>query len=239
MNSEISFNPGFARENLKLGAPLIFATLLSGSAEYIDGFIVTSMFDEQTFAVFRYGARELPLAILLANALNVSLLPSFSNRANIKENLENLKSSVTRLLHLLFPLSAILILLSHSVFPLIFNAGFEKSATIFNIYMMLVVSRIIMPQTILNGMKYTKDILIASVFELILNVSISLFLVSLFGINGVAAGTFFAFIFEKMYLHYALKRKLNINLSEYLPVKLWLLYSTVLMLFFIFAELIF
>jgi O-antigen/teichoic acid export membrane protein len=67
--SEIRFSFSFVKAHLKLGMPLVAAALLSGSAQFVDGFIVTSRFDESTFAVFRYGARELPLATLMANAL--------------------------------------------------------------------------------------------------------------------------------------------------------------------------
>jgi O-antigen/teichoic acid export membrane protein len=85
---------------------LILATFLSGSAQFVDGFIVTSYFDEETFAVFRYGARELPLAMLLANALSNAMLPDFAQRENLTQNLRQLKENVSRLMHFLFPLTA-------------------------------------------------------------------------------------------------------------------------------------
>ena len=93
-NSEIFYSKTFVVKHLKLGGPLVAATLLSGSAQFIDGFIVTSKFNEETFAVFRYGARELPLAMLLANALSNAMLPDFAKKENLKENLNKLKKSV-------------------------------------------------------------------------------------------------------------------------------------------------
>ena len=85
-NSETNFSLKFVREHLKLGGPLIVATFLSGSAQFIDGFIVTSKFDESTFAIFRYGARELPLAVLLTNALSNAMLPEFADKENLSKN---------------------------------------------------------------------------------------------------------------------------------------------------------
>ncbi|KAF0236942.1 MAG: hypothetical protein FD181_2358 [Prolixibacteraceae bacterium] len=236
---EITYSGEFVKEHLKLGGPLILSTFLSGSAQFVDGFIVASYFDEETFAVFRYGARELPLAMLLANALSNAMLADFSQKENLEQNLRQLKENVTRLMHFLFPLTAFLLLVSHPVFPVIFNPKFAESATIFNIYLLLIVSRLMLPQTILNGLLITKPIMFAAFLELSINVSLSLILVQYFGIAGIAFATFVAYLFEKMYLSVVVKKKLNISLSEYIPVKIYSVYSISILVIFVFAEYIF
>ena len=236
---EIHFSGTFVKSHLKLGGPLVAATFLSGSAQFIDGFIVTSRFDESTFAVFRYGARELPLAMLLANALSSAMLPEFARREKLQQNLVALKKSVSRLMHFLFPVTALFLLASHPVFPVLFNPRFEESATIFNIYLLLIISRLLMPQTILNGLKLTREIVKASFFELILNVSLSLLFVRYWGIAGIAFATFVAYLFEKIYLILMVKRKLNIRLTDYHPVRYFVIYSLSILVIFIFAEVIF
>ncbi len=235
-NHEIYFSVNIVKKLFKLGSPLIAATLLSGSAQFVDGFIVTSKFDENTFAIFRYGARELPLAMLLANALSNAMLPEFSNRANLKHTLQKLKKSVTRLMHILFPLTAVLLIISHPVFPVLFNPDFEESATIFNIYLLLVISRLLLPQTLLNGLQISKPIMNAAFFELILNVSLSLVFVQFYGIAGIAFATFIAYLFEKIYLVQVVKRKLQIPLKEYLAVNNYLLYSSGILIVFVLSE---
>ncbi len=79
--AEIRFSFPFIKEHLRLGTPLIISALLSGSAQYIDGAIVSSKFDATTFAIFRYGAKEFPLVILLANGLSNAMLSEFSTSA--------------------------------------------------------------------------------------------------------------------------------------------------------------
>lgn len=239
LNSEIHFSISFAQEHLKLGTPLIVATLLSASAQFIDGFIVTSKFNEETFAMFRYGARELPLALLLTNALSNALLPEFAQRKNLEENLARLKASITKLSHFLFPITVILLLTSHYIFPIIFNSNFEKSATIFNIYLLLIISRLLMPQTILNGLRITTPILSASFLELIVNVTLSLILINHFGIAGIAYATVVAYVLEKIFLMIIVKTNLKIMISKYLPTKIYSIYSFVVVVIFIFAEYIF
>lgn len=235
-NKEISYSHTFVKEHLKLGMPLIAAAFLSGSAQFVDGFIVTSKFDENTFAVFRYGAREMPLAILLANALSSAMLSDFAHKEQQKQNLEKLKKSVARLMHFLFPFTAVLLLVTHAVFPVIFNPQFAESATIFNIYLLLVISRVLLPQTLLNGLQITKPIMNAALFELILNVSLSLLLVQFFGIAGIAFATFIAYLFEKIYLVLVVKKQLNVSLKEYIPINFYLLYSFGITVIFVFIE---
>ena len=239
VNSEIHISKSFLREHFKLGGPLVIAALLSGSAQFVDGFIVTSRFNEEAFAVFRYGARELPLAMLLANALGNAMLPAFTDENRLTENLEQLRSNVKKLMHFLFPLTAVLLLVSKPLFPVIFNPDFAASATIFNIYLLLVSSRLMMPQTILNGLKISTPIMGASFFELIINVALSLIFVQFWGLPGIAFATVIAYLFEKIILTVIVKQRLNISLSSYLPTGLFYLYSAVIVVIFIFVELIF
>ena len=235
-NKEIKYSHSFVKEHLTLGGPLILATLLSGSAQFVDGFIVTSYFDEETFAVFRYGARELPLALLLANALSNAMLPDFANKNMLNENLLKLKANATQLVHILFPLTAVLLIITHPVFPVIFNPKFAESATIFNIYLLIIISRLLLPQTILNGLKISKPIMTAALLELILNVSLSLVFVRFFGIAGIAFATFIAYLFEKIYLSVVVYKQLNIPVSAYIPVKVYSIYSVSILVIFIFTE---
>lgn len=232
------FSVPLARRLLVLGWPLVAATLLSGSAQYVDSFIITSRFDREAFALFQYGARELPFAVLLANALSTSMLPAFAQPGRLASNLRDLKNNTRTLMHVLFPGSALLLLLTHPLYPLFFNASFAGSATIFNIYLLLVMSRLVFPQTILTGLNHTRPILGASAIELAVNVAVSLLLVGRMGLPGVAAGTVVAYGVEKIVLAGLVRRKLGIRPHEYIPLKLLGLYSAALLALFFLVELI-
>jgi O-antigen/teichoic acid export membrane protein len=233
-NSNPGFDPGFIGKHLKRAYPLVFSMLLSGAGQYIDGFIITSYFDEATFAVFRFGARELPLVLLLANAFSSSMLPGFSERSNLKSNLEKIRQNSKKLSIWLFPLSGFLMLISHWVFPIIFN--FSGSATIFNIYLLLIVSRLLFPQTILIGLQKTSAIMWASFLEIIVNVALSLWFVRFWGMSGVAYGTVCAYVFEKVFLMVYVRKNCGFRVDEYLNVKRHVLYSLFLSALFVITE---
>ncbi len=236
--SSPTLNRNFINQHLRLAWPLVLSAFFSGSAQYIDGFIVTARFDEATLAIFRYGAREFPLVMLLANAFSMGMLPEFSNPEKLHENVRRIKENSLRMGTWLFPLSGVMLLVSHWVFPIVFNAGFRESATIFNIYLLLIISRLMFPQVLLTGMKKNSIILQASALEIIVNVASSLWLAHLFGIAGIAYGTLVAYLFEKFYLMMAVYRNFRIHPSEYLPISRHVVYSLFLCLTFVLVEFI-
>jgi O-antigen/teichoic acid export membrane protein len=205
-------------ENMKLSAPLIASIFVSGSAEYIDGVIVKSKFDDMFFAVYRYGAKELPILLIIANTFSAAMIPSIA--ANLETGLKELKEKSVRLMHIFFPLTIILMPLSPYLYKYIFNDSFIYSSLIFNIYLLLAIPRMLFPQTILTGMQKTPFLLLSSVLEIIINVSLSLYLASIpeIGLPGIAIGTFIAYSFDKIFLIAVNRFVFNIPVSKYVPL---------------------
>lgn len=235
--STARINAAYLKEYICYGYPLVLATLLGSSARYIDGFIITSQFSPREFAVFQYGARELPLALLLSNSLSMAMLSRFSKK-DIASPLAEFRSEVYRLHWALFPISFVLMLTSHWLFPVLFNSSFAGSATIFNIYLLLIFSRLLFPQTIITAKRMNRYIVQASFFEIVINVILSLILSKTMGIVGVAYATVIAYTFEKIYLLFILKRKLDIMLSDILPIKIFSVMSLLLLMSFVISEFI-
>jgi O-antigen/teichoic acid export membrane protein len=226
----------FIREHMALGVPLILSSMLSGSAQYIDGLIITATYDAANFALFRFGAKELPLVILMANGLNNALLPEFSTLSKMEDALHAIKEKSKRLMHLLFPLSIVLLFFSKVIYIALFGEEFSRSADVFMVYLLLIISRLLFPQTILIGLKKTRIVLIASVVEIILNVSLSLFLIRYYGIVGVAVATSIIFLVEKMVLVAYNYFSLRISPRQYIPLTVYFFYSSLLIIVFLLLD---
>ncbi len=224
----------FIKEHISLGYPLILSALLSGSAQYIDAFLVANKFGDATFAIFRYGAREFPIVLLLANAFSNAMIPEFALEKKLKNTLLLIKQRSARLMHLLFPVTIAFLLLSNWLFPIVFNENFTASAQVFNIYLLLIISRLVFPQTILIGLKRTKIILLASFLEIIVNVTLSIVFINYWGFVGVAIATVVAYFFEKIVLIFFSYFSLRIKPEQYIPVSTHLFYSALtILLYFI------
>lgn len=231
---EFKFDPDFTKQFLLTAGPLMAATLLSGSAEYLDGFIVSKYFDEGTFAVYRYGAKEFPLVLLLANAFSNGMVPKVA-QLGVQQAVETIKKESLRLMHLFFPISIAFMLVSEWLYPRLFNPDFGESAAVFNVYLLLVVSRLVFPQTLLIGLKKTRTIMGVAGLELAVNFGLSILLVQQFGLVGIAFATVIASILDKLVLMTFLKSSEGVSPSSYWPWKWHLGYSLVIVLTYCFV----
>ncbi len=224
--SKLSIDFQLLRPYLLISLPLVANFLVVGGAEYVDGILIHRYFDKEAFAVFRYGARELPLSLALAGAFSSALIPTIAN--NLTEGLVQIKSKSRHLIHLLYGVSIVLMLISPVLFPIVFRPEFTKSALVFNIYLLILISRVLFPQTILIGKQQTGIILWISIVELLINILLSILFIQYFGLAGVAFATVIACLFDKVALAVYLKSKFGIGIGQYLDVRLYGLYSLAL-----------
>jgi len=214
---------------LLIGSPLIGYALLSGIAPLFDSWLVQRFYtDKSVFAIYRYGAREFPLTVTLAIGLGTALVPAVSH--NLTRGMEEIRKRSRRLYPVIFGASALLILTSKYFFPIVFNPSFASSSAVFNLYVLLIISRMVYPQTIMMGLKRTRVLLYIAIVELMINITVSFALAFRFGLAGIAAGTVIAFTSEKVLQMAYLKWKKNINPDQYLDIKRYGVYSLLLIL---------
>lgn len=229
-NKYFRFNTAEWSEQLSLAIPLTFSLLISGSAEYIDGLLISTHFGNDAFVVFRYGAKELPLATLMANSLSMAMVPLLRKGNTISpEGLSKLRSETSGLMHLLFPITILLIFLSPVIYPILFRPEFTQSAGVFNIYLLLLISRMLFPQSVIMATGHTGIIFKTALAEITINIVSSYLLMLKYGIMGVAIGTVIAFFSEKIILAAWCRYRLQIRVEKYLPVQTWLIYSLLLL----------
>jgi O-antigen/teichoic acid export membrane protein len=236
--TEMKISGKFMKEHLYLGLPLILTMLISGSAQYTDGIIVSAVYrDPGWFAWFRYGAKEFPLVLMLANGLSNAMLPEFSTRSIMKESLARIKAKSKNLMHICFPATMVIMIFARWIYPRMFTPEYQKSADIFLVYSLLVIPRLVFPQTVIVGRKKTHITLIAAVLEIALNIPLSLMMIKLgYNIVGVAFATFIVYLVGKVFLAGYLWIKMNIKPSEYIPLKIYMVYSSLLVLLFILID---
>ncbi|MCX6333999.1 MAG: hypothetical protein NT092_06795 [Bacteroidia bacterium] len=236
--TEMKISPQFLKEHLYLAAPLIITTLISGSGQYTDGIIVSAVYrDPGQFAWFRYGAKEFPLVLMLANGLSNAMLPEFSTRMLMKESLTKIKVKSKKLMHLLFPVTMLIMLFARWFYPRLFNPDFERSADVFLVYSAMIIPRLVFPQTILVGRKKTMVTFIAALIELAVNIPLSLLMIKWgYNIVGVVLATFIGYTVGKMFLIGYVWIKMKIKPIEYIPLKVYAFYTFLLTVLFILID---
>jgi O-antigen/teichoic acid export membrane protein len=212
---------------LSVSSPLIFAALIGGGAAYLDGFIVLFYFESQDLAIFRYGAREFPIFMVAAASLS-SIFIKQIGESNIYDSMEKIKEQSKKYIICLFPLAIVLMWTSPIIFEWVFSTQFIQSAFIFNAYLLTISSRFLFPQSLLIGADKNHNILKFSIFELIVNLVLSLILFQYLGLVGIAIATVVAFMFEKVFLAIRVKKELGISFKSYTPVEYWIVGTVVL-----------
>ncbi|MFO7616083.1 MAG: polysaccharide biosynthesis C-terminal domain-containing protein [Bacteroidales bacterium] len=236
-NREFRIDLPFWKEYLALGGPVVVSVLLSGSAQYVNGFIVSAWSDAATFALFRYGARELPLIATLAYALSNAMTAVIA-REGREAGLVMLRKRSARMASWMFPLSIGVLISSYLIFPLIYGWDYLESAGVVNLFILLIVSRLLFPHTVLLASGRTRILMSAALIELILNIGLSLLLIRLWGIRGVALATVIAYYVERIILVAYTRKALGIPLRAYTDIRKMGAWTALLLMAYLLAEVV-
>jgi O-antigen/teichoic acid export membrane protein len=231
--SEIKFSFPFIKEVLVMSVPIILSVLVGGSAQYIDGLVVTTHYGAEGFAIFRYGQKELPFVVMMAAGLHSALLVEFSRKDKLKAVYIKIKDKSLRIMHYMYPFSILLLIFAKPLYKWIFNPEFSRSSDVFVIYLIAIASRVLFPHTILIGLKKTRIILIVSAIEVIVNIFLSLILVDNYGVVGVALATIATFFISKVTLVLYTYFELGIKPTDYIPVAWYCIYNSILAIVFV------
>ncbi|MDP4580913.1 MAG: hypothetical protein NWQ18_06185 [Saprospiraceae bacterium] len=208
--------------------PLIFSALVGGLASVINASLVQYYYHGSTavFAIYRYGARELPFVNGLFEGLGLGIIPSLIK--NRKDGLFQLRQNTLHLLHLVFPITIILMSFVKSWFPILFSDQFMDSIPIFKIFLFLVICRTIPTNTVINALGHSRIIAFIGLLELVIHLIASYLGLHWFGLIGIAYATFFAYSFEKLAGLFYLWWKKGILITQIIPFYWWLFYSILL-----------
>lgn len=201
---------------------LVIYSLMAVAAPLFDTWLVQWWYPEpDTFAIFRYGARELPLASTLTAALSSAMIPLLSD--NRMEGLFSLHQRILRISWVLFPLVIGLMLFSRGLFVFFFTDQFIESARLFDIYLLLTITQLLIVQPILIVNNRERWLVYAAVLELGMNILLSIVLGYFWEIPGIAIATVLAFAVEKIFLIHLIASRLGISVKRYIPysVMIW------------------
>jgi O-antigen/teichoic acid export membrane protein len=218
--------------------PLLLQVLIGNSAQYIDGLIVqANATSDEAFAIFRWGARELPISLLFVGAVMTAMIPQVAK--NQVAGLVLMKQKTDELSRWLFPLSMVLMLLSPLLFPIAYNADAVESARIFNVYLLILSSRILLPQVIIMSHEKNYFLVFSAIVEIVINVVLSLILVKYYGLVGIAFASVIAYLVDKIllvgYSHFVL----NTPVTKYVSIGKYFFYNGLLLASYLVAETIY
>ena len=214
--------------------PLVLHALNSGLMDYVDGWIVSWFFGDELFAVYRYGAKELPINALLIGGLLSGMIPKYSAAGGV--DAVALRAELRKLIMTLFPFNCLLIVVSPLIFEFVYSSDFILSARIFNIYALTLLSRIIINQVFLYVHKLNWILALSTTAEIVINVILSVIFLQKLGLLGIPLATVVAYFAHKLFLIFYIRQTMSVRLVSYLPGREFAIAVVAMVASFCFAE---
>jgi O-antigen/teichoic acid export membrane protein len=123
-------------------------------------------------------------------------------------------------------------IISPWLFPLVYNADFLEAAWVFNWYLLILTSRILLPQIVVISQGKNYVLVVSAIIETVINVGLSVWWVQIWGLQGIAAASVIAYMVNKVNLILYNQFQLGISWRSYTNVRVYLLYSIFLVLCF-------
>ncbi len=232
----------YLREGMKVFAvvatPIILHSFVTGIMPFIDLWVVEYHFDESVFLYFRYGARQFPIFLILLTGLRQGLMAKLKQKS-ISEKSAEIQLEIKKHLHLIFIPAIILMLTSPILYQVAYDENFVISAFIFNTYMLILIFHIVIIQVFYYLENNEWILLRFSILEAIINLGLSIWFAIEFGLYGIVWGSVIANFVIKALSYLWLKKRHGVQLKKVLPLRLYGLYSALLIASFAIAYVIY
>ena len=208
---------------LRYGFPLALTGLAGMFAFQFDRLVVSRNFTPALYAVYAIGAVELPLSVIVQQAVNAVLVPAMTRHyaAGDMPGLTALwKRAIRRTSLVLLPTFVFFMLTAEETVRILYGAAYHESAVVFRIYLCLVPLRVATYGIITQAIGKTRVNLSASLVLLAVNAVLVLALVGPLGLPGPAVATVLATFITAGYYLIRLRGILNLRLRVLFPVRL-------------------
>lgn len=206
---------------LKYSIPLGMATMMGTLMLQLDKIIVAWMCTTEEFANYVNGAIEIPLIGVITGSISTVLLSDmstmcFQNRKN--EAIELFRKASQYSASILFPVMAFLALTAKPFIVTLYSEKYLESIIPFLIFLLIIPIRTVMYGSALMALGKSKIILYRSIFDLLINLVLSIVLIYFIGYLGAAIATILTlYIWTVPYNLYHIGKGFDVKASEVLP----------------------
>lgn len=210
------------RELLGYGGPLALSGVAARIGYQFDRIVISANFSASQFAIYALGAVEIPISLLVQQAVGSVLVPELSRRWSVDDipgMLSLWREAIRKSSLIVAPMFAFLILNADDVIHVLYGPGFEECVTIFQIYLLFLPLRVATFGAIPQAIGRTRLNFGAAVIILVLNVGLALALVGPFGLKGPAIAAPVATLAATVYYLWCTCRILGVGIGDLMPFR--------------------
>jgi len=186
---------GLLREQIRFALPIGLSALVSRLNRYADKFIVSYFVAEEAFAIYNIGAQEVPVVRVIPFAVGSVLISRYVAlymARNFAELQALWRKGVEKVSLIVIPLTILFIVIAHEFIVVLFGAANASAALPFQIYTVIILTRVAHYGSVLQAYGDTKGIVRLSVNLLLTNIILTIPMTYQWGIIGAVSGTLLA-----------------------------------------------
>lgn len=209
------------RPLLGYGVPLALTGLVGMLGYQLDRVIVAASFTPTEFAVYALGAVQVPIALLVRQAVNSVLIPVLSERWAAEDpfGMAGLWCDAMRKTSLvILPMFVFLMVTSEAVVVTLFGDAYADSAGIFRVYLALLPLNVATWGLIPMAAGRTGMNVYGSIVLLVVNAAVALALIGPLGLYGAAAATPVAGLAVAVYFLARSSKLLGVPVAAIMPL---------------------
>jgi O-antigen/teichoic acid export membrane protein len=217
----VSLDWGALKRQLGWSVPVGLSAVIAVLSQRAGSWIVAVLFkDSATYAIYDYGAVEVPLVGVLTFSVTTTLLPVFSgmhHRDEIAALVRLWHESMRKVALILFPIFVMLMICAEPIMLILFTRKYIASAPIFRVYLLLLPLRTASYSAVLQSAGRTQELWRGTLGSLIAVAVVGTLLAHTIGMIGPAVALVLASYAVALYWLLRTRRALRISFAETFP----------------------
>jgi len=212
---------GSVKTILAFSLPLGLATMLGALSHDLDKWIISFMRSPEEYAVFSYGAYELPFINTLSGILSTVIIVDmveYAKRENYSMTLRLFRRIATLTSYFIFPIMLYFMVVADPFYRLMYTDRMANAVPVFRVYLLALPIRTVLYGPLLIALGQNKQVLYKTIIGLVANLIMSVVLVYFIGTIGATVATVLS-----LYLVYVpinlrlISRRTKISWTQILP----------------------
>jgi len=207
VRSRILFSFSLLLEQLRYVVPIAAAGIAGLVSKQLDKWVIMLFYTSSQYAVYSIGAMQLPVVSFVSISVTDAIMPNIvrmGKEGRIKDALKLWHDGIRKCALIIFPAYVFCFVASRDLIVFLFSKNYVESVGPFVVYLTLLPIQVAFYGTILRATGNTRPILFAAISGLLVNLVVSLGLVTLLkgtyiAFLGPAIGTVFSAIVINLY----------------------------------------
>ena len=219
---KINFTIKNIKNILKISLPLSIASITGILSSNLDKILVSNMLSTDEYVVFQMGAYEIPIIGIITNAVSTVMIVEMTNsikKGDVLQAMVLFRNIVKKTSFFLMPIMVFFFFAAKNVICFLFTEAYLGAVPVFLTYLFYIPIRCVQYGPMIVAFGKSKIIMYREFASLIINILLSVILMKLLGIIGVAIATvLISYIIGLAYNLYSLSKWTKVSCKDILPI---------------------